>query len=405
MTVLSRPRHALAISIALAGCSTAAVVSRATPPEAPWSITLHAAQPGGFLVVPAHVDGREATFVFDTGAGTTVLDPRIAQRLGSRHRGTVKTRDSSGHVDRLPIARMGELRLGDSTFTDVGAIVGDLALLEHHLCQRIDGILGANVMQTGALQIDYDTGAILLASKVDALPTPSGRSLSAALLPMSLPVIPVEADGVRFGLIIDSGSNGEIAIDASLVEALEVEHTVPALGTTSAGLLGSGGHDEAFAWPAVRVGTLDLEGADASTAAVPTIGNRILRSFTVRIDYRAHVATFWPNARPIPTGHVTFGFGWDYDARGEARVVFVRERSAAFAAGIREGERVERIGTTTIAGVDRKALCRLRRDWATDADAIEVVVAGRTHCLRRHSLFAEPDTPATAIEGACTDAA
>jgi hypothetical protein len=125
---------------------------------------------------------------------------------------------------------------------------------------------------------------------------------------------------------------------------------------------------------------------------VPTIGNLILRSYTLRIDYEQHVATFWPNGRPIPTGHRGFGLGWDYDDRGRARVVFVRERSAAFAAGIREGYAIERIGGSTIAELDRDALCHLRRDWAMNTDMIELVVAGKTHCLRRQSLFDEAES-------------
>ena len=52
--------------------------------------------------------------------------------------------------------------------------------------------------------------------------------------------------------------------------------------------------------------------------------------------------------------------------------------------------RTKRMRTVAkIAGHDRGTPCRLRRDWAANADTIEVEVAGKTHCLRRHSLFDE----------------
>ncbi len=392
-------RRLALLPLALAACSGGALVGRANPPQTPYSIALQSEDLGGLLLVPAVVNGRPATFLFDTGAGTTVLDRAAFERLGLRPRGRVSTRDASARTDRLTATLIRELSLGQSTFRNVGAIVSDLSFVEHHLCRPVDGILGANVMQHGVLQIDYGSGTIQIASKAASLPTPPGRSLVAQLLPTPLPVIPVQAAGTRFGLIVDSGSNGDLAIDRAVVDALAVDPRVPAIGTTSAGLLGLGGHDEAFAWPAVRIGELDLEGADASTAPVATLGNKILRSFTVRIDPARHVATFWPNDRPIPKGHVTFGFGWDYDARGEARVVYVREGSSAFAAGIKEGARVERIGDTTIAGLAPEQLCRLRRDWSSGADAIEVVIAGKTHCLRRRSLFEPPEDAAT--DAAC----
>lgn len=376
---------------------------RATPPDDPYTIELRADQTAGFLIVPAVVDGGAATFIFDTGAGTTVLDKAAFVRLDLPKRGHVETGDSGGHVDRLPITLIGELGLGEARFEKVGAIISDLSFIEHHICRRVDGILGANVMQHGSLQVDYDTGTIHLASAADRLPTPKGTGLRTALLPTPLPVIPINAGGgARFGLIVDTGSNGDLAVDAATVDALRVEPRVPAIGTTSAGLLGLGGHDEAFAWPNVPIGELQLAGADASTAPLSTLGNVILRSFTVRIDYEKHIATFWPNARPIPTGHVTFGFGWDYDEHGRARVVFVRERSAAFAAGITEGNPIERIGDSEIASLDRDALCRLRRDWALEEDAVEVVISGKTHCLRKQSLFEEPET-ASQQQDDCSD--
>lgn len=400
--VIFRPRS-LVLVLLFAGCSGGKTAMRATPPDDPYTITMRADQTAGFLIIPAVVDGGAATFIFDTGAGTTVLDKAAFTRLDLPKRGRVETRDSGGHVDRLPITLIGELGLGDARFEKVGAIVSDLSFIEHHICRRVDGILGANVLQHGVLQVDYETGTILLASAVDRLPTPKGTGLRATLLPTPLPVIPVDAGGgARFGLIVDTGSNGDLAVDAATVDALEVELRVPAIGTTSAGLLGLGGHDEAFAWPNVPIGELQLAGADASTAPLSTLGNLILRSFTVRIDYEEHFATFWPNARPIPTGHVTFGFAWDYDEHGRARVVFVRERSAAFAAGIAEGNVVERVGDSEIAALDRDGLCRLRRDWAMRDDPVEVVINGKTHCLRKQSLFEEPEA-APQQDGECSE--
>ena len=92
-------------------------------------------------------------FLLDTGANTTVLDPRLARKL---------------HIDATPsgvavlsgnvkggIATAPSLQFGPIRRDNVRVLVEDLSFIQNALPFRIDAIVGLDVLGQGAFVIDY----------------------------------------------------------------------------------------------------------------------------------------------------------------------------------------------------------------------------------------------------------
>lgn len=395
-------RLALLVVGALLGCGGVSGAMRATAPEAPYRAELQADRVAELLIVDVDVDGTPARFVFDTGAGSTVVSADLYDRAKLRRRGSVKARDSTGAVVRRPITRIGKLGVGGVSFSGVGALVADLDFVGHFLCTPVDGILGTNVMHPGVAQIDYATGRIELVSPGDEanLSKAAGESIGIPLVPGPVPAVPLAVGGGVYAFVIDTGSNGSLGVEPSLYSALGAPDSVGSKGSSSAGLSGgSEAIDLAFPWPAVALGELKLDGVDASTSALSTIGNQVLGAYTLRIDFDNGFAKLWPNGDELPKGHETFGIAWDYDDQGTgATVVFVRERSPASRAGLSVGDAIEKIGEHDLATLSQDERCRLRRDWSSGKTEVQLTIGGKPVVLERSSLFGEPEPEARDAE-------
>ena len=76
------------------------------------------------LAFPISINGKEATYLFDTGASVSVMGESEARRLGLKLRDTtIRMGDSSGIGFNARVAIAGELRIGDTRFRNVSFIV------------------------------------------------------------------------------------------------------------------------------------------------------------------------------------------------------------------------------------------------------------------------------------------
>lgn len=99
-------------------------------------------------------DSRPLNFVFDTGAGMAVLNPKTAQELGIATAGTLRAQGVGGMVTAPRYVGL-RLSMGQVNLR-VNAIGFLVQHLEHKLGRSIDGIIGADFLVRYVTQIDYD---------------------------------------------------------------------------------------------------------------------------------------------------------------------------------------------------------------------------------------------------------
>ncbi len=119
--------------------------------------------PLGHLELDATVDGNPARMIVDTGAGVTVIDKASAQRwaVAGESCGDTAVAGCVGDIGGIDNATVGTLELAGLKLTDVDVKLMDLsqinAGLEKGKAQRIDGIIGSDLMISREAIIEYAT--------------------------------------------------------------------------------------------------------------------------------------------------------------------------------------------------------------------------------------------------------
>jgi hypothetical protein len=154
----------------------------------------------GYLIVAHGSSGplRGLTFVVDTGASPTVLDPRIARKLHLEGQST-ETRVLGGSV-QAQTAMLPSLSFGPIERTNVPVLIQDLSFLEKALPLRVDGMIGLDVLGQSAFVIDYASREIRFGPS-PALPNPIPLRMKDGLA-----IIDARVNGVAASLLLDTGA-------------------------------------------------------------------------------------------------------------------------------------------------------------------------------------------------------
>lgn len=184
--------------------------------------------PSGHPVAEVRVDGQGPyRFVIDTAASTTNVLPRLVEAIPqSMHRtgaGPVAAASGSTTVELL---RLGRFTVAGRTFIDLPAFAlppGPIDKL------GVDGVLGADVVSTYALEIDMSGRRWTLTEA----PTPASLGGMLPPVPFTLdqqraPRLTVMLDGRPVFALLDTGARGTI-INWAAAEAIGLKPDSPEL--------------------------------------------------------------------------------------------------------------------------------------------------------------------------------
>lgn len=137
---------------------------------------------------------RGLRFIVDTGSSHTVIDRRVAGRLGlRRHPGTIMNYDREIPVDWADIP---QLRVGPIRAAGFRVMVVNLAEVSE-FGQQADGILGLDLLSRARkLAIDYENRLV----SVEMDPQSKGGDA-----PLNAIVVSVAVQGVPMRLLVDTG--------------------------------------------------------------------------------------------------------------------------------------------------------------------------------------------------------
>lgn len=118
------------------------------------------AQP--LLLLPVQVNERGPfQFVLDTGAGTTLLTPALAESLGVQSSGTKQGRTAGGAVE-VALAVVESLGIGKLRRSNLQVAIFDLSRISQTIGAPLDGDLGYNFLKDFRLTIDFERGELRL---------------------------------------------------------------------------------------------------------------------------------------------------------------------------------------------------------------------------------------------------
>ena len=116
------------------------------------------------ILIPTHVNGRGPyEFILNTGAGTSLLTPRLADELGITVSGARQGRGAAGRVP-VAMARVESLAVGEARGGGMPVgITADLDRIGAAVGHRIEGDIGYDFLKAFRLTIDYRRRVVRLA--------------------------------------------------------------------------------------------------------------------------------------------------------------------------------------------------------------------------------------------------
>lgn len=112
---------------------------------------------GSMIIVELTIDGSDTLdFIFDTGAGGTIISARTAERLGITGEETVSRQGAAGDAP-IVLSEKHTINIGDLTLPDVTLGIAGLDHIHRRLGMRIDGAIGWKILSQYAVRLNYDT--------------------------------------------------------------------------------------------------------------------------------------------------------------------------------------------------------------------------------------------------------
>jgi hypothetical protein len=251
-----------------------------------------------FLVEAKQADGRTYRFMVDTGSSVTLVSPRLADALKLKERRgtpprTLPVRGANGREIDLPSVTLKSIQLGEARFERTPAIVYDFSDLSAHLGLPIDGVIGFPLFRDTLLTLDYPAATLELSPNPVVAPPPV-RQPRTSVIPFDraqpTPLIPVQMDNESFFALIDSGSDGGLALNPAglhprFVHGPRIGLIVSSLHGDNRQFVGRLEQNITFGTQLVQQPVVDL------TDQLSSLGGELLRHYRLTFDQQRHTVT------------------------------------------------------------------------------------------------------------------
>jgi len=264
---------------------------------------------GNLPLVQARVNNSDPLwFIFDTGAGYTVIDTKRAAALGLKANGKIV---SSGAAGNAEAARVPDVTIRFPGFEVTGLTVYTLSVdsFSAHFGVPISGVIGNDIIGRVVVEIDYEQRKLSFYEGASYRPDTNGQ-VFAVTLQDGLPMIQGQfkfANRNFSGLFeIDTGSTGAIQINTPFVRRHRLLSLVKQSKSENLGGVGGTAEGVATRFESVALGKYRLpapiaklskakQGDYSSRRYDGLLGGRIFRRFKLVVDLQRRRVIFTPN--------------------------------------------------------------------------------------------------------------
>lgn len=264
-------------------------------------------------------DGPTVPMLLDTGAPTIVAG-HIADLHAGEPVGTIAVTTPDGQVLSSDVVTLRQLRIGEAVFREVGAVVAAIEPGNPFYCLSQAGFVGASLMQTAVWQIDPLARTLTIAASSDGLGHVDGvpaLDMTPASSVSPSPLIELPAGGGELTVLLDSGSDGWLAINPGDLAAIGVELAADAPSQRVLGTTAGGPFTAQVRWAAAELGLagraepVPIATSDVLPAGQGIAGTDLLSRFVVTVDWLARRVWLDPIAPLEPSTPPAATVAWD----------------------------------------------------------------------------------------------
>jgi len=350
------------------------------PPKL-FSVDLPLLYDGCSVRVAAEVERKPAYLIFDTGCTISALDKtRYQSQLGEP---LADVRASSvGGLMNMPLYRSPEIILGNEIEHFDRIAVIDLSRVAAISGSECDGVLGADFAQRHVVSINFDRRLMEVEDGAEDKTSPNAARLELKPIGNGNLAVDTRVDGVPITLMIDTGDNGSISLNAEDWQRVMRAHPDVRTHTILASpISGAPLQSAAFRLDDLTVGPNHYHGFIATEVPNPhspsTLGLRFLRQHIVRFDFRSRELFLKAGSAFGETEVLDMSGLHLIRPKGVTLVYAVDRGSPADAAGIHAGDVVEKVNEVPAANLSMREIRRTLKSSDGVIVSLEIQRAGQ----------------------------
>jgi hypothetical protein len=344
---------------------------------------------GNMILMELSVDeSTPLKFIFDTGAGGTIINESTADSLGIVGDEAVPREGATGMAEIVQSTDH-MVYVGDIAFKDVTLGIADIDHIEKRIGMSIDGVIGWLILSRYAVRIDYDTMLIEIYNnnKFEYDFGDDGCALKVQGTAIFTNITTTFKSGNIFTgkVLVDTGAGNTFYFNTPFIEENDLlaemgtyyERETQSISTESAhayttmlASLSIDGYE--FSTLPVTMAIAE-EGASSWSGPMGILGNGVLKHFNVFIDLQQEVMALEPNRLyydPFEVNCSGLELVTD-DAFQRVIIDHVYAGSPAHEAGLEVGDEILQINGANVSDLQ---LPQIRSMLSQDGQEIEILI-------------------------------
>ena len=232
------------------------------------------------IYIEVIISGKKYNFVFDTGYEVTTIDSNIAKEIQYEIIKEVSLSGSSFADQKVTLVELPNIAIASLDFEETYGLLQDLSFTKKPATQKIDGIIGNNLMRKSKWQIDYVQKVIRISSKIENFKSlPTAKKIELNNKDWGLGYVDIELNNQKHQFLFDLGSNGEFTANHSFVKFLKEKDT----------LLQQ--EKQSFPVGKIKIGEIELNDKSITLEkrAGSLLGNAFFQNYLLTIDWDKNI--------------------------------------------------------------------------------------------------------------------
>ena len=232
------------------------------------------------IYIEVIISGKKYNFVFDTGYEVTTIDSNIAKEIQYKIIKEVSLSGSSFADQKVTLVELPNIAIANLDVEETYGLLQDLSFTKNPATQKIDGIIGNNVMRKSKWQIDYVQKVIRISSKIENFKSlPTAKKIELNNKDWGLGYVAIELNNQKHQFLFDLGSNGEFTANHSFVKFLKEKDT----------LLQQ--EKQTFPVGKIKIGEIELNDKSITLEkrAGSLLGNAFFENYLLTIDWDKNI--------------------------------------------------------------------------------------------------------------------
>jgi predicted aspartyl protease len=325
-------------------------------------------------LIQVYINNVVYNFLFDTGAGLTVLSNEITHN--SNKIGNIVI---TGFSDSSNLF-LENFTIGHTEFRNIKCIHLDLNQFNKQACVKIDGIIGANIINLLNWSMNAQSGTLYWSR------TPFKEEAISTKLRLEyygmLPLTKVAYDNINFYVLIDTGFDGFLGMNEQTIKQSSKYKKVNKIVGQGKRFMTVNGISKGKQ-TLITVDTLLIGNKFISSIPTyvsqdkPLLGSALLRGFNVIYNFSDSIIFLTPYDFQGKKDLVKFGLSIELNEKHEILVAFVWENTNAYKNGIRVGQRIVKINNTETGNINLNDFCNLMTTLLNQSPVLELTILNK----------------------------